>query len=74
LKKKIDIILKQDDILLKNIFQSQLFEISQNSINTIIDKEQDINKKITNLSSNIKVKNTCFYLTAIIIDLIICNY
>lgn len=38
-----------------------------------MDKEQDINKKIANLSSNFKIKNTSFYLAAIIIDLIICN-
>ena len=73
IEKKIDIILKQDDIVLKNTFQNRLFEISQNSINIIIDKEQNINKQIANLSSNFKIKNTCFYLTAIIIDLIICN-
>jgi F0F1-type ATP synthase membrane subunit b/b' len=73
IEKKIDIILKQDDIILKNIFQNKLFELSQNSINTIMDKEQDITKKITNLSSNFKIKNTSFYLAAIIIDLLICN-
>jgi F0F1-type ATP synthase membrane subunit b/b' len=73
IEKKIDIILKQDDIVLKNIFQNRLFELSQNSIKTIMDKEQDINKKIANLSSNFKIKNTSFYLAAIIIDLIICN-
>ena len=55
------------------IFQNKLFELSQNSINTIMDKEQDITKKITNLSSNFKIKNTSFYLAAIIIDLLICN-
>lgn len=73
IEKKIDIILKQDDIVLKNIFQNRLFELSQNSIKTIMDKEQDINKKIANLSSNFKIKNTSFYLAAIIIDLLICN-
>lgn len=43
IEKKIDIILKQDDIVLKNIFQNRLFELSQNSIKTIMDKEQDKN-------------------------------
>jgi F0F1-type ATP synthase membrane subunit b/b' len=70
-EKKIDILLKQDDVQLKTIFQNRLIEINQNSINTIIDREQDINKKISSLSSNLKVRNASTTIAAIIINQII---
>lgn len=70
-EKKIDILLKQDDIQLKDNFQKQLIEINQSSVTTIIDTERDINKKITSLSSNEKVKNASTSIAAIIINQII---
>jgi F0F1-type ATP synthase membrane subunit b/b' len=70
-EKKIDVLLKQDDIELKEHFQKQLVELTQSSVTTIIDTEQDINKKITGLSSNEKVKNASTTIAAIIINQII---
>jgi F0F1-type ATP synthase membrane subunit b/b' len=70
-EKKIDILLKKDEIVLKDHFQKQLVEINKNSVITIIDTEQDINKKITSLSSNDKVKNASTTIAAIVINQII---
>jgi hypothetical protein len=64
-------LLKKDEIVLKDHFQKQLVEINKNSVITIIDTEQDINKKITSLSSNDKVKNASTTIAAIVINQII---
>jgi len=71
LKKKINLVLKQDNLELKEHFQKHLIELNQNSINMIIKAEQDINKKTTSLSSDEKVKNASTTIAAIIINQII---
>jgi len=71
LKKKISILLKQDDTRLKDNFQNRLVEINQSSTTTIIETEQDINKKIAGLSSNENVKSASTTIAAIIINQII---
>jgi len=70
-EKKISILLKQDDTRLKDNFQNRLVEINQSSTTTIIETEQDINKKIAGLSSNENVKSASTTIAAIIINQII---
>lgn len=70
-EKKINIFLKQDDTRLKDLFQNRLVEINQSSTTTIIETEQDINKKIAGLSSNENVKSASTTIAAIIINQII---
>ena len=70
-EKKINILLKQDDTRLKDNFQNRLVEINQSSTTTIIETEQDINKKIAGLSSNENVKSASTTIAAIIINQII---
>jgi len=70
-EKKISILLKQDDTRLKDNFQNRLVEINQSSTTTIIETEQDINKKIAGLSSNENVKSASTTIAAIIIKQII---
>jgi len=72
-EKKIDILLKQNDLKLKSDFQNHLIDLNQSATNTIIQSEQDINKKITCLSKNQKVKNASTTIAAIVIDQIIFN-
>jgi len=71
IEKKINLVLKQDNLELKEHFQKHLIELNQNSINMIIKAEQDINKKTTSLSSDEKVKNASTTIAAIIINQII---
>ena len=63
--------MKQDDTRLKDNFQNRLVEINQSSTTTIIETEQDINKKIAGLSSNENVKSASTTIAAIIINQII---
>jgi len=51
-EKKTDILLKQDDAQLKNVFQKRLLEMTQNCVSAVIETEQDITTKISNLSNN----------------------
>jgi len=70
-EKKIDTLLKQDNLQLKDYLQKHLIEINQSSVNIIDSSEQDMNKKITSLSSNQKVKDASTTIAAIIINQII---
>lgn len=70
-EKKIEVLLKQDDIQLKDTFQNRLIEINQSSASAVIETEQDINKKISELSSNEKAKSASTTIAAIIINQII---
>lgn len=72
-EKKIDILLKQNDLKLKSDFQNHLINLNQSATNTIIQSEQDINKKITCLSKNQKVKNASTNIAAIVIKQVIFN-
>jgi F0F1-type ATP synthase membrane subunit b/b' len=71
IEKKIDILLKQDNLKLKDYLQKHLVEINQSSVSIIDSSEQDMNKKITGLSSNEKVKDASTTIAAIIINQIV---
>jgi F0F1-type ATP synthase membrane subunit b/b' len=71
IEKKITFLLKQDNLELKDHFQKQLVELNKNSINMIVEIEQDIHKKVTTLLENEKVKNASTNIAAIIINQII---
>lgn len=71
IEKKINILLQQDNLKLKDHFQKQLIELNQSSMTIIAETEQDINKKITGLSKNEKVKNASTSIAAIIINQVI---
>ena len=70
-EKKTDILLKQDDAQLKNVFQKRLLEMTQNCVSAVIETEQDITTKISNLSNNEKAKSASTTIAAIIIKQII---
>jgi len=70
-EKKIDLLLKQDDSQLKEIFQTQLSEMNQSSMEALVETEQDINKKISELANNNKAKNVSMTIASIIISQII---
>jgi len=70
-EKKIDLLLKQDDSKLKEIFQTQLSEMNQSSMEALVETEQDINKKISELANNNKAKNVSMTIASIIISQII---
>jgi len=70
-EKKIDLLLKQDDSQLKEIFQTQLSEMNQSSMEALVETEQDINKKISELGNNNKAKNVSMTIASIIISQII---
>jgi F-type H+-transporting ATPase subunit b len=70
-EQKIDILLKQDDSQLKDAFQKRLIEMNKVSINSIIETEQDITKKINELSKNEKAKSAVNVISAFIIQQVI---
>jgi len=71
IEKKINLLIKQDNLELKEHFQQQLTELNKSSISIIAETEQDINKKTADLSKNEKVKNASTSIAAIIINQVI---
>jgi F0F1-type ATP synthase membrane subunit b/b' len=70
-EKKIDILLKIDEGQLKDTFQSYLIEMNQSASTSLIETEQDINKKISELSNNQKAKTATTTIAALIVNQII---
>ena len=71
IEKKIDSLLKKDNLKLQEHFINQLSYINTHSLSVLNNNEQTINKKITGLSSNEEVKIASSTIAAIMINQII---